>query len=59
MKISVRRLLLQNKGNVRIEGSGKTIYDANVTGTPANDSWDRYQKFMLDIAKQRNLWEKK
>lgn len=35
--------------------SGKTIYDANVTGTPANDSWDRYQKFMLDIAKQRNL----
>ena len=43
------------QGNVRIEGSGKTIYDANVTGTPANDSWDRYQKFMLDIAKQRNL----
>ena len=46
------------QGNVRIEGSGKTIYDANVTGTPANDSWDRYQKFMLDIAKQRNLLEK-
>lgn len=43
------------QGNVRIEGSGKTIYDANVTGTPANDSWDRYQKFMLNIAKQRNL----
>lgn len=43
------------QGNVRIEGSGKTIYDADVAGTPANDSWDRYQKFMLDIAKQRNL----
>ena len=43
------------QGNVRIEGSGKTIYDANVTGTPANDSWDQYQKFMLNITKQRNL----
>ena len=43
------------QGNVRIEGNGKTIYDADVTGTPANDSWDRYQKFMSEIGKQRNL----
>jgi len=46
------------QGNVRIEGSGKTIYDANVTGTPANNSWDRYQKFMLKIGRQRNFWGK-
>lgn len=42
------------QGNVRVEGNGKTIYDAEVTGTPENDSWDRYQKFTREISRERS-----
>ena len=42
------------QGNVRVEGNGKTIYDAEVTGTAENDSWDRYQKFTWEISRERS-----
>ena len=42
------------QGNVRVEGNGKTIYDAKVTGTAENDSWDRYQKFTWEISRERS-----
>lgn len=44
------------RGSVRVNGNGKTIYDAEVTGTPANDSWDRYRKFALEVGKERNFF---
>lgn len=42
------------QGNIVIEGSGKTIYDADVKGSPENNRWDAYQKFMWQIGAQRN-----
>lgn len=42
------------QGNIVIEGSGKTIYDADVKGSLENDRWNEYQKLMWRIGAQRN-----
>lgn len=42
------------RGCVRIEGDGKTIYDARVEGTSENDKWHRYQKFTRAASQQRS-----
>ena len=42
------------QGNIIIEGSGKTIYDADVKGSLENDRWNEYQKLMWRIGAQRN-----
>lgn len=58
LKFGDRRPLVAffaEQGNVRIKGNGKTIYDARVTGTPANDGWDRYQKFRMENDKRRDF----
>ncbi|WP_303327353.1 TlpA disulfide reductase family protein [Butyricimonas paravirosa] len=57
LKFGDKRSLLSffaEQGNVRIAGNGKTIYDAEVTGTPENDRWNGYQKFTFNITNQRN-----
>lgn len=37
------------RGNVKIEGDGKVIYNADVKGTPENDRWNAYQKFTREM----------
>lgn len=41
-------------GNVRIEGSKAALYNSTVNGTPENDKWERYHRFMLEQGTRRN-----
>lgn len=42
------------QGNVRISGDINAIYNASVTGTPANESWNNYLEYSTKINQLRN-----
>lgn len=42
------------QGKVQINGDGKMLYKAKVTGTPGNECWNSFQKFSVRLSERRN-----
>lgn len=47
-------LFVAEKGQVEINGDIKKLYRAEISGTPENDRWNRYQKFQLQQTMRSN-----
>jgi len=45
---------IAEKGNVKIKGKKNLLYKAEISGSPENDRWNSYQKFLIDQSTKSN-----
>jgi peroxiredoxin len=46
--------VISEMGNVVMSGDKNMLYKTDIKGTPENDRWNSFQKYSLEIVKQRN-----